>query len=62
MLCMDSLVGLCEWPDAGLRRAREAGIGRGHDAAQIGGKIFLVTCHHLQNFIIFIYLWKDAKI
>lgn len=48
MLCMDGLICLCEWPNAGLWSAGEAGVCWGHDATQVGRNILLVTCQHLQ--------------
>lgn len=48
---MDSLVSLCEWSNAGLGGDRKTGVGRRHNAAQIGGEIFLIPGHHLERFI-----------
>ena len=54
---MDGLIGLCEWPNTGLRCGTEAGVCWGHDAAQVGGNIFLVTYHHLQVVINYVILF-----
>lgn len=46
VFCVDRLVSLCERPYAGLGSGGEAGVSRGHNAAEVGGHVLLVTNHH----------------